>query len=156
MKDGRVKCNHAAQVCRVVDFCCQYLEREVSEDNYLYLQELALLYSLERLDAFIDRFVLARFATLSLTPDFLSNTPPHKLASYLSSGQVNNPPRSGCVATARFFSTSGVLQEAAPLSVLRSSTAASRSSSRPPCGGSPRPRSGWPTPRGSSRTSASP
>ncbi|XP_034390954.1 kelch-like protein 36 [Cyclopterus lumpus] len=81
---------HLLQVWRVVDFCCQFLEREVSEDNYLYLQELALLYSLERLDAFIDRFVLARFAALSLTPDFLRNTPSHKLASYLSSGQVQH------------------------------------------------------------------
>ncbi|XP_077938273.1 kelch-like protein 36 isoform X1 [Gasterosteus aculeatus] len=88
--DRVLEASHLLQVCRVVDFCCQYLEREVSEDNYLYLQELALLYSLERLDAFIDRFVLARFATLSLTPDFLSNTPPHKLASYLSSGQVQH------------------------------------------------------------------
>ncbi|KAE8295888.1 Kelch-like protein 36 [Larimichthys crocea] len=30
---------HLLQVWCVVDFCCQYLEREVSEDNYLYLQE---------------------------------------------------------------------------------------------------------------------
>lgn len=79
------------QVWCVVDFCCQYLEREVSEDNYLYLQELALLYSLERLDAFIDHFILARFATLSFTPDFLRDIPLHKLTSYLSSGQVNTP-----------------------------------------------------------------
>lgn len=76
------------QVWRAVDFCCQYLEREVSEDNYLYLQELAQLYSLERLDAFIDSFILARFATLSFTPDFLRNITLHKLTSYLSSGQV--------------------------------------------------------------------
>ncbi|KAM8892669.1 kelch-like protein 36 isoform 1-T2 [Spinachia spinachia] len=88
--DHVLEASHLLQVFRVVDFCCQYLEREVSEDNYLYLQELALLYSLERLDAFIDRFVLSRFATLSLSPDFLSNTPPHKLASYLSSGQVQH------------------------------------------------------------------
>ncbi|XP_037307156.2 kelch-like protein 36 [Pungitius pungitius] len=88
--DHVLEASHLLQVCRVVDFCCQYLEREVSEDNYLYLQELALLYSLERLDAFIDRFVLARFATLCHTPDFLSNTTPHKLASYLSSGQVQH------------------------------------------------------------------
>lgn len=78
-----------AQVWRVVDFCCQYLEKEVSEDNYLYLQELALLYSLERLDAFIDYFILTRFATLSFTPDFLRDIPLHKLTSYLSNGQVN-------------------------------------------------------------------
>ncbi|XP_068580149.1 kelch-like protein 36 [Cebidichthys violaceus] len=88
--DHVLEAAHLLQVWRAVDFCCQYLEREVSEDNYLYLQELAQLYSLERLDSFIDRFVLARFATLSLTPDFLRNTPPHKLASYLSSGQVQH------------------------------------------------------------------
>lgn len=75
----------------MVDFCCQYLEQEVSEENYLYLQELALLYSLERLDTFIDRFILDRFATLSFTPDFLRNIPFHKLSSYLSSGQVRRP-----------------------------------------------------------------
>lgn len=81
---------HLLQVWRVVDFCCQYLEREVSEDNYLYLQELALLYSLERLDTFIDHFILTRFATLSFTPDFLHDIPLHKLTSYLSSGQVQH------------------------------------------------------------------
>lgn len=73
---------------RVVDFCCQYLEQEVTEDNYLYLQELALLYSLERLNTFIDHFILARFATLSFTPDFLRDIPVHKLTFYLSTGQV--------------------------------------------------------------------
>lgn len=72
----------------MVDFCCQYLEQEVRDDNYLYLQGLALLYSLERLEAFIDCFILARFATLSFTPDFLRNIPLHKLSSYLSCGQV--------------------------------------------------------------------
>lgn len=72
-----------------MDFCCQYLEREVSEDNYLYLQELALLYSLERLDTFIDCFILSRFETLSFTPDFLRDMPLNKLSSYLSSGKVN-------------------------------------------------------------------
>ncbi|KAM9854344.1 kelch-like protein 36 [Aulostomus maculatus] len=81
---------HLLQVWRVVDFCCQYLEQEVSEDNYLNLQELALLYSLERLDAFIDDFILTRFATLSFTTDFLRDIPLHKLASYLSSGQVQH------------------------------------------------------------------
>ncbi|XP_022611628.1 kelch-like protein 36 [Seriola dumerili] len=81
---------HLLQVWQVVDFCCQYLEREVSEDNYLYLQELALLYSLERLDAFIDHFILTRFAALSFTTDFLHNIPLHKLSSYLSSGQVQH------------------------------------------------------------------
>lgn len=81
---------HLLQVWRVVDFCCQYLEREVSEENYLYLQELALLYSLERLDTFIDHFILTRFATLSFTPDFLRDIPLHKLTSYLSSSQVQH------------------------------------------------------------------
>ncbi|XP_072241470.1 kelch-like protein 36 [Leuresthes tenuis] len=81
---------HLLQVWRVVDFCCQYLEKEVSEDNYLYLQELAQLYSLERLDSFIDRFILARFATLSFTPDFLRNVSLPKLTSYLCSGQVQH------------------------------------------------------------------
>lgn len=81
---------HLLQVWRVVDFCCQYLEREVTEDNYLYLQELALLYSLERLDSFIDKFILSRFATLSFTPDFLRDIPLHKLTSYLSSSQVEH------------------------------------------------------------------
>lgn len=76
------------QMWRVVDFCCQYLEQEVTEDNYLYLQELALLYSLERLNTFIDHFILARFATLSFTPDFLRDIPVHKLTFYLSTGQV--------------------------------------------------------------------
>ncbi|XP_061100641.1 kelch-like protein 36 isoform X2 [Conger conger] len=81
---------HLLQVWRVVDFCCQYLEREVSEDNYLYLQELALLYSLERLDAFIDRFVLERFATLSFTPGFLRDIRASKMAAYLGSGLVEH------------------------------------------------------------------
>ncbi|XP_028285968.1 kelch-like protein 36 isoform X2 [Parambassis ranga] len=88
--DHVLEAAHLLQVWRVVDFCCQYLEQEVSEDNYLYLQELALLYSLERLDTFIDHFILARFATLSFTPDFLRNIPFHKLSSYLSSGQVQH------------------------------------------------------------------
>ena len=71
-----------------MDFCCQYLEMEVCEDNYLYLQELALFYSLERLEAFVDRFILQHFATLSLTADFLQNIPLDKLTSYLCSEQV--------------------------------------------------------------------
>uniref|UniRef100_A0A4W6F0Y9 Kelch-like protein 36 n=1 Tax=Lates calcarifer TaxID=8187 RepID=A0A4W6F0Y9_LATCA len=79
---------HLLQVRKLVDFCCQYLEREVSEDNYLYLQDLALLYSLERLDAFIDHFILTHFATLSFTPEFLHNIPLHKLCSYLSSAPL--------------------------------------------------------------------
>ncbi|KAM3870263.1 kelch-like protein 36 [Diretmus argenteus] len=89
--DHVLEAAHLLQVWRVVDFCCQYLEREVSEDNYLYLQELALLYNLERLDLFIDHhFILQRFATLSFTPDFLRDIPLHKLTSYLSSGQVQH------------------------------------------------------------------
>uniref|UniRef100_A0A3B5BNT2 Kelch-like protein 36 n=1 Tax=Stegastes partitus TaxID=144197 RepID=A0A3B5BNT2_9TELE len=88
--DHVLEAAHLLQVWRVVDFCCQYLEREVSEDNYLYLQELAGLYSLERLDVFIDRFILARFATLSFTPDFLRDVPLHKLSSYLCSGQIQH------------------------------------------------------------------
>lgn len=79
------------QLWRVVDFCCQYLEREVNEENYLYLQELAQVYSLERLDIFIDHFILARFSTLSFSPGFLQNIPVHKLTSYLSCGQVRPP-----------------------------------------------------------------
>ena len=71
-----------------MDFCCQYLEMEVGKDNYLYLQELALFYSLERLEAFVDRFILRHFATLSLTADFLQGIPLDKLTSYLSSEQV--------------------------------------------------------------------
>ncbi|XP_034031580.1 kelch-like protein 36 isoform X2 [Thalassophryne amazonica] len=81
---------HLLQVWRVVDFCCQYLEKEVSEENYLDLQELALTYSLERLDVFIDRFILRRFATLSFTPAFRHNIPLAKLISYLSSDQVQH------------------------------------------------------------------
>lgn len=77
------------QVWRVVDFCCQFLEKEVSEHNYLYLQELALQYSLERLELFIDHFILTRFATLSFTPEFLRDIPLHKLISYLSSSRVS-------------------------------------------------------------------
>lgn len=80
------------QVLRVVDFCCQFLEKEVSEDNYLYLQELALQYSLERLEVFIDRFILTRFSTLALTPEFLRDIPSHKLILYLSSRQVKCSP----------------------------------------------------------------
>ena len=77
-----------SQVWRVVDFCCQYLEQEVSEDNFLYLQQLAQLYSLQRLDLFIDHFILQRFSTLSFTPHFLRDLPVHKLTVYLASEQV--------------------------------------------------------------------
>ncbi|XP_036849663.1 kelch-like protein 36 isoform X2 [Manis javanica] len=79
---------HLLQIWTVVDFCCEYLEQEVSEDNYLYLQELASIYSLKRLDAFIDGFILRRFGTLSFTPDFLQNVSMQKLCVYLSSSEV--------------------------------------------------------------------
>lgn len=79
---------HLLQVWQAVDFCCQYLEKEVREDNYLYLQELALLYSLDRLDAFIDRFILKHFSTLSITSEFLQDVRMFKLCAYLSSEQV--------------------------------------------------------------------
>ncbi|XP_006860191.1 PREDICTED: kelch-like protein 36 isoform X2 [Chrysochloris asiatica] len=79
---------HLLQIWTVVDFCCEYLEQEVSEDNYLYLQELASIYSLKRLDAFIDGFILSHFGTLSFTPDFLQNVSMQKLCIYLSSSQV--------------------------------------------------------------------
>nr|XP_034378564.1 kelch-like protein 36 isoform X2 [Arvicanthis niloticus] len=81
---------HLLQIWTVVDFCCEYLEQEVSEDNYLYLQELASIYSLKRLDAFIDSFVLSHFSTLSFTPDFLQSISVQKLCMYLSSGQVQH------------------------------------------------------------------
>ncbi|XP_036998307.1 kelch-like protein 36 isoform X1 [Artibeus jamaicensis] len=79
---------HLLQIWTVVDFCCEYLEQEVSEDNYLYLQELASIYSLKRLDAFIDGFILSHFGTLSFTPDFLQNISMQKLCVYLSSSEV--------------------------------------------------------------------
>uniref|UniRef100_A0A8C8Z3R1 Kelch-like protein 36 n=1 Tax=Prolemur simus TaxID=1328070 RepID=A0A8C8Z3R1_PROSS len=79
---------HLLQIWTVVDFCCDYLEQEVSEDNYLYLQELASIYSLKRLDAFIDGFILSHFGTLSFTPDFLQNISMQKLCVYLNSSQV--------------------------------------------------------------------
>ncbi|KAF6077922.1 kelch like family member 36 [Phyllostomus discolor] len=79
---------HLLQIWTVVDFCCEYLEQEVSEDNYLYLQELASIYSLKRLDAFIDGFILSHFGTLSFTPDFLQNISMQKLCIYLSSSEV--------------------------------------------------------------------
>lgn len=79
---------HLLQVWQAVDFCCQYLEKEVREDNYLYLQELALLYSLDRLDVFIDRFILKHFSTLSITSEFLQDVQMFKLCAFLSSEQV--------------------------------------------------------------------
>ncbi|XP_007540355.1 kelch-like protein 36 isoform X1 [Poecilia formosa] len=86
--DDVLEAAHLLQLWRAVDFCCQYLEQQVSEENYLDLQQVARFYSLERLDSFIDRWVLARFSKLRLTPDFLQNLPLHKLTSYLSSSQV--------------------------------------------------------------------
>lgn len=131
---------------QVVDFCCQYLEREVSEDNYLYLQELALLYSLERLDTFIDRFILSRFETLSFTPDFLRDIPLNKLSSYLSSGKVNSFQSGTVLGCSSVFDA---------VVVSRCSTTASRPSFRPPCSGSAKVRSGLFTPDSCFRTSAS-
>nr|XP_044997851.1 kelch-like protein 36 isoform X2 [Jaculus jaculus] len=81
---------HLLQIWTVVDFCCEYLEQEVSEDNYLYLQELASIYSLKRLDVFIDNFVLSHFGTLSFTPDFLQSVSVQKLCLYLSSSRVQH------------------------------------------------------------------
>ncbi|XP_061775984.1 kelch-like protein 36 isoform X3 [Nerophis ophidion] len=91
--DGRniesvLQAAHHLQVWKVVDLCCQFLQQEVSEENYLYLQELAQLYSLQRLDASIDDFLLKHFATLSFTPNFLRDIPLHKLTAYLSSNQI--------------------------------------------------------------------
>ncbi|XP_038610712.1 kelch-like protein 36 [Tachyglossus aculeatus] len=79
---------HLLQLWKAVDFCCEYLENEVSEENYLYLQELASIYSLKRLDSFIDRFVLRRFGTLSFSPDFLQSLSVQKLCQYLGSSRV--------------------------------------------------------------------
>ncbi|CAN9498679.1 unnamed protein product [Ophioblennius macclurei] len=87
---GVLEAAHLLQVLHAVDFCSQYLEQQVNEDTYLCLQELARFYNLERLDNFIDDFVLTRFATLSLTPDFLQCTPLNKITSYLCSGQVQH------------------------------------------------------------------
>ncbi|MGH0123688.1 UNVERIFIED_CONTAM: hypothetical protein FKN15_028919 [Acipenser sinensis] len=78
------------QVWQVVDFCCEYLENEVNEENYLYLQELAFIYSLNRLDSYIDSFILCNFGTLSFTPDFLQNLRMQKLCSYLASNHVQH------------------------------------------------------------------
>ncbi|KAM5137792.1 kelch-like protein 36 [Mantella aurantiaca] len=81
---------HLLQVWKAVDFCCEYLEGEVSEDNYLYLQELASVYSLERLGAFIDSFVLGNYAALAFTGDYLRNVGVHKLCQYLASDRVQH------------------------------------------------------------------
>ncbi|KAM3828961.1 kelch-like protein 36 [Vipera latastei] len=74
---------HLLQIWKVVDFCCEYLENEVNEENYLYLQELASIFNLKRLDSYIDTFIMKNFGTLSLTPDFLQNLPVEKLCQYL-------------------------------------------------------------------------
>lgn len=79
---------HLLQIWKVVDFCCEYLENDVNEENYLYLQELASIYSLRRLDAYIDSFILRNFGTLSFTSDFLQNVSIQKLCQYLSSNHV--------------------------------------------------------------------
>ncbi|XP_067854216.1 kelch-like protein 36 isoform X1 [Heptranchias perlo] len=81
---------HLLQIWKVVDFCCEYLENEVSEENYLYLQELASIYDLERLDCYIDSFILHDFGTLSFTPDFLQNISVQKLCLYLESNNVQH------------------------------------------------------------------
>ncbi|XP_006006918.1 kelch-like protein 36 [Latimeria chalumnae] len=81
---------HLLQIWKVVDFCCEYLENEVSEENYLYLQELASIYNLERLDTYIDSFILQNFGTFSFTPDFLQNISVEKLCQYLESNYVQH------------------------------------------------------------------
>ncbi|XP_078526907.1 kelch-like protein 36 isoform X2 [Lissotriton helveticus] len=79
---------HLLQIWKVVDLCCEYLEKELNEENYLYLQELASIYSLERLDSYIDSFILKNFGTLSFTPNFLHNIHVEKLCLYLDSDHV--------------------------------------------------------------------
>ncbi|KAM8946136.1 kelch-like protein 36 [Pelodytes ibericus] len=81
---------HLLQLWKVVDFCCEYLENEVNEENYLYLQELASIYSLERLGSYIDSFVLQNYGTLSFTTDFLQDLSVQKLCQYLMSNQVQH------------------------------------------------------------------
>ncbi|XP_068117027.1 kelch-like protein 36 [Hyperolius riggenbachi] len=81
---------HLLQVWKVVDFCCEYLENEVKEENYLYLQELASIYSLERLESYIDSFILANYSSLSFTTDYLENISAQKLGQYLCSNQVQH------------------------------------------------------------------
>ncbi|XP_043937402.1 kelch-like protein 36 [Protopterus annectens] len=81
---------HLFQIWKVVDFCCDYLENEVDEENYLYLQELASIYNLEHLDSYIDSFILNNFGTLSFTPDFQQNISMEKLCHYLESNHVQH------------------------------------------------------------------
>ncbi|KAM3918504.1 kelch-like protein 36 [Leptodactylus fuscus] len=81
---------HLLQIWKVVDFCCEYLENEVNEENYLYLQELASIYSLERLGCYIDSFILHSYSTLCFTTTFLQSIPLQKLCFYLTSSQVQH------------------------------------------------------------------
>lgn len=81
---------HLLQIWKVVDFCCEYLENEVNEENYLYLQELASIFSLERLGCYIDSFILRNYSTLCFTNAFLQNIPLQKLCLYLMSNQVQH------------------------------------------------------------------
>lgn len=75
---------HLLQVWPAVNFCCQFLETQLSTDNFLYMQKLALLYNLEHLDAVVDSFVLEHFGSLSRSPHFLSGMSASKMATYLS------------------------------------------------------------------------
>ncbi|XP_075045464.1 kelch-like protein 36 [Mixophyes fleayi] len=88
--DYVLETSHLLQIWKVVDFCCEYLESEVNEENYLYLQELASIYSLERLDSYIDSFILHNYSILSFTSDFLQNISVQKICHYLMSSQVQH------------------------------------------------------------------
>ncbi|XP_063801776.1 kelch-like protein 36 [Pseudophryne corroboree] len=88
--DYVLETSHLLQIWPVVDFCCEYLESEVNEENYLYLQELASTYSLQRLESYIDSFILHNYSTLSSTSDFLQNISIQKLCQYLMSSQVQH------------------------------------------------------------------
>lgn len=81
---------HLLQVWKVVDFCCEYLESEVSEDNYLYLQEMASIYSLDRLGSYIDSFILNNYSSMAFTNDYLQNVSVQKLCQYLASNRVQH------------------------------------------------------------------
>ncbi|ETE66072.1 Kelch-like protein 36, partial [Ophiophagus hannah] len=83
--DSILETAHLLQIWKVVDFCCEYLENEVDEENYFYLQELASIFNLKCLDSFIDMFIMKNFVTLSLTSDFLQNITIEKLCHYLGS-----------------------------------------------------------------------
>lgn len=60
----------------------------MSEDNYLYQQELASTYNFRWLDASILSFILSHLSTLTFTPDFLQNITMQKLCMYLSSSRL--------------------------------------------------------------------